>query len=133
LRPDETIALEDAGLKVQQEVALPVWFRGRRIATFRADLIVEPGLIVEVKTAAAIEPFHEAQLSHYLKATDLEVGLLLNFGPRPEFSRVVYARRLRIRKIRTLEPQDPRPVDRTGSVRSASRESRVTREFAPPN
>ena len=84
------IALEDAGLKVLQEVALPVWFRGRRIATFRADLIVEPGLIVEVKTAPQIEPFHKAQLLHYLKATDLEVGLLLNFGRKPEFCRVVY-------------------------------------------
>jgi GxxExxY protein len=101
LRRALAIAMEDVGLKVRQEVALPVWFRGRRIATFRADLIVDPGLIVEVKTAAEIEPFHKAQLLHYLKATNLEVGLLLNFGRRPEFSRVVYEN---IRKRPRVEP-----------------------------
>jgi len=101
LRRALAIALEDAGLNVRQEVALPVWFRGKRIATFRADLIVDPGLIVEVKTAAEIEPFHKAQLVHYLKATDLEVGLLLNFGRQPKFCRVVYEN---IRKRPRVEP-----------------------------
>jgi len=85
-----TVALEDAGLVVQREVSLPVWFRGRRLASFRADLIIEPGVLIEVKCAAEIEPFHKAQLLHYLKATDVEVGLLFNFGKRPQFSRLVY-------------------------------------------
>jgi len=85
-----TIALREAGLSVREEVSLPVWFRGNRIATFKADLLVEPSLLIEVKAAPEIEPFHKAQLSHYLKATDLEVGLLMNCGRRPAFSRVIY-------------------------------------------
>lgn len=84
------VALADAGLVVSEEVALPVWFRGRRLASFRADLVVGPGVIVEVKTRQTVDDFHLAQVLHYLKATDLEVGLLLNFGRRPEFRRVVF-------------------------------------------
>ena len=90
LRRGLVIAFIEAGLEVQEEVPIPVWFRGRRISTFRADLIVNGKLIVEVKAAQEIQLFHKAQLMHYLKATDLEVGLLLNFGRRPEFSRVVF-------------------------------------------
>jgi GxxExxY protein len=90
IRRGLAIALEDAGLRVRQEVPLPVWFRGRRIVTFKADMIVDPGLVIEVKATPEIQPYHKAQLFHYLKATDLEVGLLFNFGRRPEFSRVIY-------------------------------------------
>jgi GxxExxY protein len=90
LRRALKVALEEAGLTVREEVNLPVWFRGHLLATFRADLIVDPGVIVEVKTSADIQPFHRAQLLHYLKASGLEVGLLLNFGRRPEHARVVY-------------------------------------------
>jgi GxxExxY protein len=57
---------------------------------FRADLIVQSKVIVEVKARPEVDPFNKAQVLHYLKATDLEVGLLLNFGRRPEFSRVAY-------------------------------------------
>jgi GxxExxY protein len=90
LRRGMVIALQDSGLVAREEVELSVWFRGRRITKFRADLIVDPGLIVEVKAAPELQPFHKAQLSHYLKATDLELGLVLNFGRRPEFARVIY-------------------------------------------
>ncbi len=90
LRRGLAVALADAGLVVQQEVALPVWFRGRRLATFRADLIVDPGVLIEVKIAPEILAINKAQVMHYLKATDLEVGLLFNFGRRPEFARVIY-------------------------------------------
>ena len=75
---------------VDEEKSLPVWFRGRQIVNFRADLVVASVVIVEVKTRPAIDSFNKAQVLHYLKATDLEVGLLLNFGRRPEFHRVVY-------------------------------------------
>ena len=84
------IALRDAGLSVREEVELPVWFRGHYIVKFRADLMVQPGLIVEVKVRPEIDSFHKAQLLHYLKATDLELGLLLNFGRKPEFTRIIY-------------------------------------------
>jgi GxxExxY protein len=90
LRRAMAIAVAGDGLSVEEEKSLPVWFRGFQIVKFRADLVVASAVIVEVKTRAEIDPFNKAQLLHYLKATDLEVGLLLNFGRRPEFYRVVY-------------------------------------------
>jgi GxxExxY protein len=84
------IVLREAGLVVREEVQLPVMFRGRHLTTFRADLIIDPGIIVEVKTAPEIAAYQKAQLLHYLKASNLEVGLLFNFGRRPQFARVVY-------------------------------------------
>jgi hypothetical protein len=57
---------------------LPVWFRGHQIVKFRADLIVQSCVIVEVKARPEIDPLNTAQVLHYLKATDLEVGLLVN-------------------------------------------------------
>src|SRR5882757_4054081 len=74
------IALEDAGLSVKRQVEVPVWFRGRQIGTFFADLLVEDVVIVELKAVRSIDPSHEAQLLHYLRATEIELGLLLNFG-----------------------------------------------------
>jgi GxxExxY protein len=90
LRRAMAIAIRDAGLAVDEELPLPVWFRGHQIVKFRADLVVASAVIVEVKARPEIDPFNKAQVLHYLKATDLEVGLLLNFGRRPEFLRVVY-------------------------------------------
>ncbi|MEP7339985.1 MAG: GxxExxY protein, partial [Acidobacteriota bacterium] len=81
------IALRQIGLKAEKECPVPVWFRGIEIGQYRADLIVEEKVILELKAARAIDPAHEAQLLHYLRATVIEVGLLLNFGPKPEFKR----------------------------------------------
>ena len=83
------LALREAGLAVSEEVPLPVWFRGNRIVTFRADLVVGDHLLIEVKALPEVDKFQQAQVLHYLKASDLEVGLLLNFGRRPEFRRVI--------------------------------------------
>jgi GxxExxY protein len=85
-----TVALEAAGLRVQREAPIPVWFKGHIVGEYRADLLVDGLVIVEIKVARALEPSHEAQLIHYLKATRVEVGLLLNFGPRPYVKRVVF-------------------------------------------
>ena len=84
------IAIRDAGLEVCEEVEIPVWFRGRRIAKFRADMIVAGKLLIEVKVSPEIDRFHMAQVLHYLKASDLEVGLLFNFGREPKFKRVAH-------------------------------------------
>ena len=84
------IALREAGLDVREEVPLPVMFRGHRLATLRADIVIEPGVIVEVKTAPELAPYLKAQVLHYLKASGLQVGLLFNFGRRAEFARIVY-------------------------------------------
>src|SRR5438477_307595 len=58
--------------------------------SFEPDVIVEDAVILELKSGRAIDPAHEAQLLNYLRATQIEVGLLLNFGPKPEFKRLVF-------------------------------------------
>jgi GxxExxY protein len=84
------IAVRDRGLDVEREVGLDVHFRGQVVGTFRADLLVERAVIVEVKSADRLHEAHAAQLVNYLKTTDLQVGLLLNFGPYSEYRRVVW-------------------------------------------
>jgi GxxExxY protein len=81
------IALRDAGLDVATQVPIRVGFRGRIVGVFRADLIVARTVVVEVKAVGTLVPAHEAQLINYLKASGLELGLLVNFGPSVEFKR----------------------------------------------
>src|SRR5690606_1744299 len=81
------IALGEAGLKVETEVPLAVLFRNHVVGQFRADLLVDDKLIVEVKAAQQLAKAHEVQLVNYLRATGIQVGLLLNFGPRAEIRR----------------------------------------------
>lgn len=80
-------ALADAGLSVERQKRVAVYFRGRIAGEFRLDLLVEGVLAVELKAAKTIDPTHEAQLLNYLRATRVELGLLLNFGPKPKFRR----------------------------------------------
>jgi GxxExxY protein len=84
------IALHEAGLTATRQIALPVWFRGHKVGEFRADLLVENSVLLELKSARSLEPAHEAQLLHYLKSTEVEVGMLLNFGARPQFRRLLF-------------------------------------------
>jgi len=74
----------------ERQLAVPVWFHGRQIGDFRADLVIEKKIIVELKTGRAIDPGWEKQLLNYLQATEIEVGLLFNFGPEPQFRRFVF-------------------------------------------
>jgi GxxExxY protein len=85
------LALQQAGLSVARQVAVDVVFRGLCVGTFRADLLIAGELLVELKAARTIDQAHLAQVLNYLRATRLEAGLLLNFGPRPQFKRVVYS------------------------------------------
>jgi GxxExxY protein len=85
-----TVALEEIGLGAAREVPVPVWFRGRKVGQYYADLIVDGVVLLELKAARTLESAHEAQLLHYLRATDIEVGLLLNFGLRPQFRRLLF-------------------------------------------
>lgn len=84
------LALETAGLSVCSRVAIPVWFRGCEVGHFEADILVERCVLLELKAARSLDSSHRAQLLNYLRATDIEVGLLLNFGERPEFKRIVF-------------------------------------------
>jgi GxxExxY protein len=82
------VALRSLALKVESEKSVQVYFRGERLAMFRTNLVVAEKVIVELKSARALEGIHQAQLLNYLKATSFEVGLLLNFGTRPQFKRM---------------------------------------------
>jgi GxxExxY protein len=84
------VALEESSLSAVREAPVPVWFRGKRVGQYYADVIVEGVLLLELKAARALESAHEAQLLHYLRATEIEVGLLLNFGLRPQFRRLLF-------------------------------------------
>jgi GxxExxY protein len=82
-------ALEDVGVHAEREVPIEVLFRGRVAGRCYADLVVAHSVILEVKVARSIIREHETQLLHYLQASNIEVGLLLNFGPSPQFKRLV--------------------------------------------
>jgi GxxExxY protein len=85
------IALEESGLRAaREEVPVPVWFRGKKVGQYYADLVMEGTVLLELKAARALEAAHEAQLLHYLRATEIEVGLLLNFGLQPQFRRLLF-------------------------------------------
>lgn len=83
------MALESLDLKVCSRVAIPVWFRGREVGHYEADILVENCVLLELKAKRALDSSHRAQLLNYLKATEIEVGLLLNFGEKPEFKRMI--------------------------------------------
>jgi len=84
------IVLRQKGMTVEAQRPLPVWFRGGKIGDFRPDLIAGDAAVVELKAVRALEPAHEAQLLNYLRASELEVGLLLNFGPARKIKRMVF-------------------------------------------
>jgi len=85
-----TVELRKTGVAVQQQYGIKVWYEGVVVGDFAADLLVEDSVIVELKAASGIDPIHGAQCLNYLRATDLRVGLVLNFGkPKLEIERVV--------------------------------------------
>ncbi|MFI5089363.1 MAG: GxxExxY protein [Terriglobales bacterium] len=93
------MALREAGLQAERQVAVPVLFRGHQVGDFRADLLVGHKILLELKAARTLDRSHEAQLLHYLRATEIEIGLLLNFGEKPQFRRLLFDNERK--KIRT--------------------------------
>jgi len=84
------IALSERGIHCEREVPVSVQFRGRIVGEYRMDLVANRAFVIECKTADKISPAHHAQLLNYLKATDYNLGLILNFGPKPSFKRLIY-------------------------------------------
>ena len=85
---DLALWLRRRGHSVAREVLIPVFYEGVVVARYRMDLIVDDCVIVEVKSTEVLNPNDQRQLLNYLRATPLEVGLLLHFGPRPKVHRV---------------------------------------------
>ncbi|MEI6634616.1 MAG: GxxExxY protein [Chlamydiota bacterium] len=84
------IELNKSGLHCIPQSPIRVLYDGQSIGEYFADILVEGKVIVEIKASKSLIEEHEAQLLNYLKATDIEVGLLLNFGVRPEIRRKAF-------------------------------------------
>jgi GxxExxY protein len=84
------LAFNVAGLDARWPVAIPVSFRGHEVGHFEGDMLVEKSVLLELKAVRALDSSHHAQLLNYLRATEIEVGLLLNFGVKPEFKRLLF-------------------------------------------
>jgi GxxExxY protein len=82
------MALESFGLRVKTQVPLKVWFRDKIVGDFYVDILVNDQVLVELKAVRKLGPEHIAQVLNYLKASKMEVGLLVNFGcPKLEYRR----------------------------------------------
>ena len=78
------------GISAVQQSAIKVFYEDKIVGEYFADILVDDKVIVELKASRSLGLENEAQLLNYLKATDIEVGLLLNFGPKPEIKRKVF-------------------------------------------
>ncbi len=85
------IELESIGLLVEKQGQIKVYYEEKEVGLYFADLIVEEHIIIELKATETLCEEHEFQLINYLKATEIEVGLLLNFGKKPELKRMVFS------------------------------------------
>lgn len=82
--------LKKRGLRVESQKPIKVYYDGVIVGEYFADLFVEDSVLLELKSAEKIRMEHEMQLFHYLKAMKIELGLLLNFGPKPEIKRKLW-------------------------------------------
>ncbi len=85
-----TISLNESSLRVHRQVPIPVWYHGKNIGDFKADLLVEEKVLLELKAVKDLNPAHAQQTLNYLRATNIEVALLLNFGGEPQVKRLVF-------------------------------------------
>ncbi len=84
------IELRKQGVNCKSQCPIKVYYDGEKVGDYYADIIVEENVILELKAAEAIVEEHEFQLINYLKATEIEIGLLLNFGKTPQFKRKIF-------------------------------------------
>lgn len=84
------LELKTLGLYVEKQKQIKVYYEGEKIGEYYADLIVSESVIIELKAAESLCEEHEFQLINYLKATEIEVGLLLNFGKEPQVKRKIF-------------------------------------------
>ena len=84
------IALTEAGLRVEREVPILVYFRGKLVGSFRADMVVESLVLLELKVGERLDPSCEPTVLNYLRASPLELALILHFGPKPKVKRLIW-------------------------------------------
>ena len=86
------IELKKMGFHLSQQYNIKVYYDGEIVGDYFADIIVEENVIIELKSPESLRKEHKLQLINYLKATEKEVGLLLNFGKTPEFKRAIFTK-----------------------------------------
>jgi GxxExxY protein len=84
------LELKNQGYNVEPQKQIKVYYKEMVVGEYYADLLIDDTIILELKACECLMDAHKAQLINYLKATDIEVGLLLNFGETPEFKRFIY-------------------------------------------
>jgi GxxExxY protein len=89
------LELSSMGLICEKQKPIKVYYYGQKVGEYFADIIVNDCVIIELKAAENLCEEHEFQLINYLKATEIEVGLLLNFGRNPEFKRKIFTNDLK--------------------------------------
>lgn len=102
------IELRNRGFEVEQQKPIKVYYRNHLVGDYFADLVVNNLIIIELKVVDKIILSHEAQLLNYLRATPIEVGLLLNFGPKAGFKRKVFTNTRKGFKQNQVPISDPR-------------------------
>lgn len=85
------IELEELGLDVEPQKQINVYYKHKLVGSYFADIIVEEKVILELKATEFLLSSHSSQLYNYLKSTEIELGLILNFGEKPEFKRIVFS------------------------------------------
>jgi GxxExxY protein len=99
------VELRKNGLFAEKQKPIEVYYGNQMVGSYFADIIVESKIILELKAAECLIEEHELQLINYLKATELELGLLLNFGKKPEFKRKIFTNdRKKIKRDNTNNP-----------------------------
>ncbi|MCZ7355514.1 MAG: GxxExxY protein [Candidatus Methanoperedens sp.] len=84
------IEIKNMGLCTSQQRSIKVYYENQEVGNYFADIVVNDQIIIEIKAAESLRDEHKAQLINYLKATDKEVGMLLNFGKKAEFKRTIF-------------------------------------------
>ena len=98
------VELVGSRLSLETKKPIAVYYGANVIGTFEADLVVEKKVILELKAKESLHPAHEAQLINYLRATEVELGLLFNFGRRAEFKRKYFSNKNKKRLESGVEP-----------------------------
>ncbi len=93
------IELKRMGLESKEEVPIKVYYEGEKVGDYRVDIIVDNLVIIENKAQEVLAEENEFQLINYLKATNIEIGLLLNFGKAPEFKRKIFTNDRKSRSV----------------------------------
>ncbi len=85
------LELRNMGLAVHYKRRTEVYYEGVQVGIYQADLVVNNKIIIEIKATEGLHPAHEAQLVNYLRATEIEIGFLFNFGQKPQFVRKYFS------------------------------------------